>query len=39
MVREAQLDRLVHSKKEALDWLDRQLAAEASPAATQADQR
>jgi poly(A) polymerase len=26
LVREAQLDRLIHSKKEALDWLDRQLA-------------
>ncbi len=26
MVREAQLDRLIHSKKEALEWLDRQLA-------------
>ena len=26
MVREAQLDRLVHSKREALEWLDRQLA-------------
>jgi hypothetical protein len=38
MVREAQLDRLIHSKKEALDWLDRQLAArDATP--TQADQR
>ncbi len=36
LVREAQLDRLVHSKKEALDWLDRQLAI---PNATQADQR
>ncbi len=38
MVREAQLDRLVHSKKEALDWLDRQLAAK-DPATPQADQR
>ena len=38
MVREAQLDRLVHSKKEALEWLDRQLAAQAE-AAPQADQR
>jgi poly(A) polymerase len=36
IVREAQLDRLVHSKKEALDWLDRQLSAEAIP---QTDQR
>jgi poly(A) polymerase len=38
LVREAQLDRLVNSKKEALEWLDRQLAeqAEATP---QADQR
>ncbi len=36
LVREAQLDRLVHSKKEALDWLDRQLAI---PNATQDDQR
>ncbi len=36
LVREAQLDRLVHSKKEALDWLVRQLAI---PNATQADQR
>ena len=38
MVREAQLDRLVHSKKEALDWLDQLLASqpETSP---QADQR
>ncbi|WP_435006351.1 CCA tRNA nucleotidyltransferase [Tundrisphaera lichenicola] len=26
MVREAQLERLVHSKKDALEWLDRQLA-------------
>ena len=38
LVREAQLDRLVHSKKEALDWLDRQLATQGTPA-TQADQR
>ena len=38
MVREAQLDRIIHSKKEALDWLDRQLAAESEPA-PQADQR
>jgi poly(A) polymerase len=38
MVREAQLDRLVHSKKEALDWLDRQLASPPLPE-TQADQR
>jgi poly(A) polymerase len=37
MVREAQLDRLIHSKKEALDWLDRQLALPPSPS-TQADQ-
>jgi len=36
MVREAQLDRLIHSKKEALDWLGRQLA---SPPEPQADQR
>jgi poly(A) polymerase len=36
MVREAQLDRLINSKKEALDWLDRQLA---QPPSTQADQR
>ena len=38
MVREAQLDRLIHSKKEALEWLDRQLAGQAEPA-PQADQR
>ena len=38
MVREAQLDRLIHSKKEALEWLDRQLANESEPA-PQADQR
>ena len=36
MVREAQLDRLIQSKKEALEWLDRQLA---SHPPTQADQR
>jgi poly(A) polymerase len=39
MVREAQLDRLIHSKKEALDWLDHQLANEAQTPAPQADQR
>jgi poly(A) polymerase len=40
LVREAQLDRLVHSKKEALDWLDRQIAAEAEvEALPQTDQR
>ena len=40
MVREAQLDRLIHSKKEALDWLDRQLASSPEPSpAAQADQR
>ena len=38
MVREAQLDRLIHSKKEALDWLDRQLAS-MEAGAPQADQR
>ncbi len=38
MVREAQLDRAIHSKKDALDWLDRQLAAQI-PAEPQADQR
>ena len=32
MVREAQLDRLIHGKKDALDWLDRQLAGQAEPA-------
>ena len=41
MVREAQLDRIIQSKKEALDWLDRQLASETSETSTesQADQR
>ena len=34
MVREAQLDRLIHSKKEALDWLDRQLARRGQVATT-----
>ena len=38
MVREAQLDRLIHSKKEALEWLDRQLA-EQELGPPQADQR
>jgi poly(A) polymerase len=38
MIREAQLDRLIHSKKEALEWLDRQLA-DRDATATQADQR
>ncbi len=38
MIREAQLDRAVHGKKEALDWLDRQIADQPSPA-PQADQR
>ena len=38
MVREAQLDRLIHSKKEALDWLDHQLAGIAGPP-PQVDQR
>jgi poly(A) polymerase len=38
MVREAQLDRLIQSKKEALEWLDRQLAGPAEPA-SQADQQ
>jgi poly(A) polymerase len=38
MVREAQLDRLIHSKKEALDWLDRQLALPPSESAPHADQ-
>lgn len=38
LIREAQLDRLIHSKKEALDWLDRQLGGEPEPG-PQADQR
>ncbi len=38
MVREAQLDRLIQSKKDALDWLDGQLGGEAEPG-PQADQR
>ena len=38
MVREAQLDRLIHGKKEALEWLDQQLASRAE-SAPQADQR
>ena len=37
LVYEAQLDRLVANKKEALDWLVRHLEAEATPA-PQADQ-
>ena len=39
MVREAQLDRIIHSKKEALDWLDRQLANPPAESTPQADQR
>lgn len=38
IIREAQLDRLVQTKKEALEWLDGQLATEAEPA-PHADQR
>jgi poly(A) polymerase len=38
MVREAQLDRQINSKKEALDWLDRQLASKEA-GTPQADQR
>ena len=37
LIREAQLDRLVHSKKDALEWLDRYLSEQAG-AKAQADQ-